>query len=172
MKNTVIIYASNYGFTKQYALYISKQLDCDVFEVKNFDQKSLVNYENVIFGSGVYAGKLNKSNFINKIEDKLDNKNVIIFSVSLTTGRNEDEKNRIQQVFDKSINISHFPKYFSFTGGMDYSKLNAVHSAMMKVAKISMKSKLSKDEYDNFEQNRDLVDFSETTELIDYVKSL
>jgi menaquinone-dependent protoporphyrinogen IX oxidase len=172
MKKTIVIYASNYGFTKQYALHISKKLECDACEVQHFDTKSLDNYNNIIFGSGVYAGKMNEASFINKNEEKLASKNVVIFSVSLTTPRNEEEKRRIQNVFDKSIKISQTPKFFSLPGGMNYSKLNTIHSMMMKAAKLSMKSKLTKEEYDDFDQDRNLVDLTQSNDLIEYVKSL
>jgi len=172
MKNTVVIYASNYGFTQQYALHISKELGCDVFNLNNFDSDLLNNYETIIFGSGVYAGKLNKASFINKNQSKLTNKNIIIFSVSLTTPRNDEDKKRIQLVFENSIRTNLNIKFFNMPGGMNYSKLNTIHSMMMKAAKLSMKSKLSKEEYNNFEQDRDLVNLELSNELIKYVKSL
>ena len=56
MKNDVIVlYKSEYGFTKQYAQWIAEELKCDCLEISafNFD----TDFKTIIFGGGLYAGK-------------------------------------------------------------------------------------------------------------------
>jgi len=172
MKKTIIIYASNYGYTKQYARYLAQKLACEACEINNFNINLLQNYETIIFGAGVYAGNINQASFINNNQTLLKDKNIVVFSVSLTKPKNAEDKKRIHQVFIDSFNIDLNIKFFNFLGGITYSKLKPVHANMMQMAQIAVKSKLSPQEYKEYLQDKNLVDFTKANELVNYVKNL
>ncbi|WP_253199588.1 flavodoxin domain-containing protein [Clostridium gasigenes] len=56
MSKSVIVYKSKYGSTKVYAQWIAKKLEADIYEVNEVKVDKLLDYNNIIFGGGLYAG--------------------------------------------------------------------------------------------------------------------
>ena len=48
--NTIVIYKSKYGATKQYALWIGEELGCKIVDAKNIKASDLAEYDNIIYG--------------------------------------------------------------------------------------------------------------------------
>ena len=53
--SNIIIYASYYGTTKQYAEELSKRTNIKVISFKKVNQQ-IDNYDNIIYLGGLYAG--------------------------------------------------------------------------------------------------------------------
>lgn len=75
---TAIIYKSDYGSTKHYAIKISEQLNCDILDVKNIDEEKLTDYEAFIFCTNVINKKLGIIPFLKKHIDYLYDKPLIL----------------------------------------------------------------------------------------------
>ena len=88
---SIVIYASKTGNTKAVAAYIATKLACDIAELGKNDI-NIEGFDQVIIGSGVYAGKLSKSvrNFL--AEKDLEGKNVNMFLTCML----KDEKGEEQ----------------------------------------------------------------------------
>ena len=55
MKKAAVTYLSRYGFTKQYADWISQALSCDEIDFSKNKKPDLSSYDVVIHGGGIYA---------------------------------------------------------------------------------------------------------------------
>jgi menaquinone-dependent protoporphyrinogen IX oxidase len=58
MAKALVLYFSKYGSTKKYAEWIASELNGDIYNIKKFNQNSLKEYDTIILGSGLYAGKI------------------------------------------------------------------------------------------------------------------
>ena len=81
MSKALIIYSSPYGTTKEYAEWIAEALNGDIYSINNLNHSILKNYDIIIFGSGLYAGKIKGIDIILKNYETLKNKKLIIFTV-------------------------------------------------------------------------------------------
>lgn len=140
--NRIVIYKSEYGAAKKYAEHIAKNLGCEALPLKEAKNVRLDAYDAVIFGGGVYAGKINGADFIVKNFDKLNlkEKKLAVFTVSL----NPVEEQSVLE----SYAAASFPaeirdkiKFFYFRGGMDIDRLSFVHRSMMRMMKKMLEKK-------------------------------
>jgi len=57
MTNKAIVYASTLGKTRKIAKYIASELKADSFDLKKQTVINLSEYNHIIFGTGIHAGK-------------------------------------------------------------------------------------------------------------------
>ncbi|MCL2032516.1 MAG: flavodoxin domain-containing protein [Methanomassiliicoccaceae archaeon] len=57
MTNKAVVYSSKLGKTKKIAAYIAKELNADLFDLKKQTAINLSEYNHIIFGTGIHAGK-------------------------------------------------------------------------------------------------------------------
>lgn len=77
-----IIYATGLTkHTKQLADYIAKELKADIFNLKQMTKINVTDYDTVIFGTGVSAGKAYKpvAEFLEANKDALAGKKLYLF---------------------------------------------------------------------------------------------
>ena len=53
---TALIYRSKHGYTKKIAETISKELNADLFSIKDAKNLDTSKYDSFVFGSSIYAG--------------------------------------------------------------------------------------------------------------------
>ena len=172
---TVVIYVSKSGYVKNYAQWIAKSLEADIFELSEISIKDLEKYETVIYGGGLYVGGINKVKFIIKNEDKLEGKNIVIFFSGAAPPKQKD----IDYVIDRTFTKEQKSKFMFFymRGGFDFSKLSIRDKLLMTLLKIKLKYKrnLLPDERGMLNAYKTPVDFTgekNTVDLVNYVKSL
>lgn len=95
---TAIIYKSDYGSTKRYAIKISEQLRCDILDVKVVDEEKLNDYEAFIFCTNVINGKLGILSFLKKHIDFLYDKPVI-----MVINRVNDTETQAKEFFSQAF---------------------------------------------------------------------
>ena len=68
---TAVIYSSKFGSTRKVAEYIAQKIGAEAIDVKKCNDIS--NYDRIIIGSGVYAGKPSKAirTFVGNNKEKL-----------------------------------------------------------------------------------------------------
>jgi menaquinone-dependent protoporphyrinogen IX oxidase len=179
MNKTVVIYSSIYGHTKKYAEWIAGELNADIFELKSFDTKLLSDYDNLVFGSGLYAGRIAFVSILVKNSKQIKNKKIALFTVGTSDVSNEKTVSYIKEQF-----FSKFPKdflenakLFCFRGGIDYDKMSFVHKQMMNMLGFVLKRKkpeeLQYEETQFLEALGKTVDFSDKNSiapLVEFVK--
>ena len=80
-KNSIVLYKAACGFTKKYAEWIAEKLQCDCVEISTYDFNK--DYKTIIFGGGLYAGKINGIKTLIKNYDKIKDKELIVFTVGV-----------------------------------------------------------------------------------------
>lgn len=171
-KKIAVIYKTKYGSTKKYAGWITLKLDADLYEVTDIRPKHLLEYDTIIFGGGIYKGKINGINFIKDNYDKVIDKDLFIFTVgmeNISEAKKEDIiKNNLDNFKDKDF------KLYNFKGAFEYKFLNIIDKVMMKVLKkfIENKNKIDLTEDDlnvlkGFEERVDLTDKKSINDLIE-----
>lgn len=140
MGKTVVVYESKYGSTKKYAQCLAQEIKCDLFERSEIGINQLTDYENIVYGGGLYASGIAGISLITKNYEKIKDKNIMVFTVGLASTHDKEifvpiiEKNFSKEMSD---NI----KFFHLRGRMDYSKLSFMHKTMMKMLKATIDKK-------------------------------
>lgn len=171
--NNIIIYASHYGTTKQYAEELARRTNIKAISFETVNQ--INNYDTIIYLGGLYAGGvLGMSKTLKKLND-ISNKRIIIVTVGLADPSDEKNINTIRnniknqiakQVFEKA-------KLFHLRGGIDYAKLNFAHKTIMKLLYNAIKNipeekqtAENKAMIETYNKKVDFIDFSSLDEII------
>jgi len=143
MKKTAVIYSSKYGHTKKYAEWIAQDLSADIFDLKSFDKKLLSNYETLVFGSGLYAGRIAFADILAKNIEQIKDKKIVLFTVGTGDVSNEKNTDYVKKQF-----FAKFPeefmkntKLFCLRGGVDYENLSFIHRKMMDMVHFVLSKK-------------------------------
>lgn len=139
--NSIIIYGSHYGTTKQYAEELSKRTNIKAISFKKFNQQ-INDYDNIIYLGALYAGGvLGMSKTLKKLNN-ISNKKILIATVGLSDPTDEVNKNNIRNNIKNQIpkEVLEKAKIFHLRGGIDYSKLNLAHKTMMKLLYNAVKN--------------------------------
>lgn len=181
MTKTAVIFKSNYGSTKQYALHIAQELGADLYDFSRIKKFDFEKYDTLIYGGGIYAGKLNGLKHIAKSADKLAGKNLVVYSVGLGDPSVAANVQEILKGVNKALpkELMSRTHIYSFRGSLDWNKLKFFHGMIMKMLN-SMLSKKKEEErtdgdremLDNFGKAVDYTNMDAATPLIEYVKGL
>ena len=145
---TVIIYASQTGFTKQYAEWISEQVSCDCVELKDAKKLHLSDYDAIVYGGWFVAGGIKKVSWFKKQIPSLSaaGKKLIVFATGATPAESPDIPDTLRKNFtdDEWSKI----KAFYCPGGLNYDRMNGLSKFVMHMlAKVlSSKKNASEDE--------------------------
>ncbi|MDR3282859.1 MAG: flavodoxin domain-containing protein [Candidatus Methanoplasma sp.] len=76
-----VIYASTFGKTRKTAKYLADQLGADTFDLKKQMLINMAEYDHIVLGSGIHAGKPYKRlvEFIGNNKGELSKKRVSLF---------------------------------------------------------------------------------------------
>ncbi|MBR5508013.1 MAG: flavodoxin [Clostridia bacterium] len=174
--NSIVIYKTKYGSTKTYAQWIGDELSCRVSDVKDISLEELSNYDEIIYGGGLYAEVINGVHFITKNIDKLKNKKIAIYTTGITPidCREYYDDLVVKKNFKKCVpeNV----KIFNFSGKMIIEELSLVHKTALKTLKKIMSSKKEPTEMEKLlvelcDADGDFSNRAEIESLIDYIKN-
>lgn len=156
MEKIVVVFESHYGFTKQYAKWISEELACPLYERKKFPLQDLNHYDTVIYGGGLYAGGVSGIQFLTKNWKLLAGKRLILFTCGLADPSDEENRRHIREGLSKALSKEILEKLqlFHLRGGIDYDRLSFVHRTMMSMLR---KMLLKKNAQELNEESRQLL---------------
>lgn len=149
---TIVIYKSKTDFTKRYAEWIAEELKCDISNYKNFSQSSIAEYDFVIYGSRIHAGKIDglkkvKGLFTGNTKPKL-----VIFATGATPSAVKDAINTIWKTNFSEEEMKTIP-HFYMQSGLNYEKMGIGDRLIMKtVAKMLSRKKNKSSEEAGFEE--------------------
>lgn len=178
---TIVIYQSNYGATKQYALWIAQALCADISECSKINPDKLLQYDTIILGGGLYAGGIAGTKVLVKNSDKLGDRNIIVFTVGLADISKAENIEHIKVGASKIFPSKLLPKIklYHFRGSIDYTKLSFIHRIMMgMLKKMILKKPPEKQTQEDLEiletfgQAVDFKDKASIIPLVEYVKTL
>lgn len=172
--NSVVIYKTKYGSTKSYAEYISEKLGCKCLDVKNVKADDLLQYDNIVYGGGLYAEVINGLGLITKNIQKLSDKKIAVFTTAITPldCRAYYEGEVLEKNFKDGVpeNI----RLFNFMGKMKLDELTPVHRMALKTLKKVMMSKKNPTDMEKLlielcDADDDFTNFADADELIEYM---
>lgn len=144
--NTIVVYKSKYGSTKQYAEWIAGELGCGTADAGKIKAKDLEPYDAVIFGGGLYAESIDGVSLIENNFDMFKDKKIIIFTVGLTDPGHE---RYYRSVAERNLGPEFLSevKIFNLPGKMIMEELSFLHRKELGVLKafLSKKKELSED---------------------------
>ncbi len=129
-----IVYESNTGHTKEYALMLASALNIPCVSLKEYKP----DFEEIIFMSWVMAGML-------KGYSKIKNKVKIICTIGV--GLMPETNERIQALI-KNNDVK--KKFFYLPGGVNYKKLRCIKKRLLKAVGKQL-------EKENLEENKEIV---------------
>ncbi len=88
MAKTAIVYKTIHGSTKKYALWLSKDLKCKVFEMDSVKPADLKRFSEFIVMSGTYGSRMPLTGFLKKNWDLLKDKKITIVAVGVASEDN------------------------------------------------------------------------------------
>lgn len=168
MKNILIVYKSETGFTEKYVKWLCSELACDMIELKEASCDKISNYDILIYGAGLYAGQING---FDKFKDMVSSdKKLILFATGATQISDVDT---IQKAFDDNLSKEEqeiIPHFYA-VGGLDYDKMSVKHKIMMKGLLMMLKKK-DPDSYKAICKSFDGCDFGYLDELVSCVRNM
>lgn len=171
MKN-IVLYKSKYGNTFQYATWIAEELDWEIRDFSKFKKSEIKNYNTIIFGSGVYIGRMNN---IRKVLERFKEKPIIIFACA---GNNNVEKD-ITDIKTNNFNEDQlaFHTFFYLPGGIDFSKVKGIVKLMINIfIKIIEKKKNKKEDeeaiLESYYHPTSYVDKKHIQAIVSYAKKI
>jgi len=181
MGKTAVLFKSNYGATKQYALHIAQELDADLFDMSRSKKFEFEKYDTLVFGGGIYVNKVNGIKYLASNADKLAGKNLVIYSVGLGDPTVAANAQMILKGVNKALpkELMSRTHIYSFRGSLDWNNLKFTHKTMMNMLNKMLKKKkeeeLTADDKEllsNFGKAVDLTNMETSKPLIEYIKSL
>jgi menaquinone-dependent protoporphyrinogen IX oxidase len=127
MDTIAVIYRSKYGSTRRYAEWIAEELGADLLEHGTATPGKLAHYDAVVYGGGLYAGRISGVALVTKHPCK----NLTIFTVGAadpaTVGHAE--------ILDKNLpeRMRAATQVFHLRGGIDYPRLGPVHRGIIMI---------------------------------------
>ena len=172
-----VVYMSKYGASEKYAKIIAQNLQADLF---NAGEKSLGEtlrpYDTIIWGGGIYAGKINGINILSRHIDMLNDRRIIVFSVGNTPA---DRHDILEKVRNNSISHKQRSKiiFFHFVARANFSSLTLTDRFMFAFRRLAIILKPDKFRTDGerlflseYGKDSQIIDENATKRLIDTVK--
>lgn len=169
-----VIYKSKYGSTRKYAGWIAIKLDADLYEISDVRKNDLIKYDVIIYGGPLCAGKIKGIDLINKNYKMIEDKNIIVFAVGLSSKFQESKNTILTSNFKEDIREK--INLFYLRGAFNYKELGVADKVLMNVMKITLKAKkeeeLDQDSKEMLEAFEKPVDFSNkklVNPIVDFV---
>ena len=166
----IVIYKSKTGFTKRYAEWIREELKCEIAEYEEISKLDFNDFQLVIYGSRVHAGKIDS---LERIKRLLDNKNcdLVVFATGATPNA---EAETIENTMKNNFGDNPLP-HFYMQSGLSYEKMGFADKTIMKMLSKMLSSKKEKSDVENgtataISKSHNISDPSFITPLIDYVR--
>jgi menaquinone-dependent protoporphyrinogen IX oxidase len=134
----VVVYRSKTGFTRNYANWLAKRLNCDLLEGDKVRAKDLTEYDTIIYGSGLYASGISGIKLITKNYELLKNKRLIVFAVGASPARKELNTELVNANIPEQQRSG--IEFYYLRGGFDYNRLSPFYKLLMQLKKLQLKN--------------------------------
>ena len=171
---SIVVYKSKYGSTKDYATWIAEAIGCKAVDVKMVKPEDLAQYDNIVFGGGIYAEMIAGITLISKNLDKLKDKKIAVFTTGITPLD-------CREYYDNEVAPKNFKngvpqnvKIFNFMGKMILEELTPVHRAAIVSLKKIMSAKKNPTDMEKLlidlcDTSGDFCDKNAIKDLVEYI---
>lgn len=170
---TIIVYKSATGFTKRYADWLSAALGCEAVSLKETSAARISEYDTVIFGSRIHAGRIDG---LDKARKLFAAKKWILF---VTGGTPAEATTVIDKMWTDNLSPEELKAlpHFYMPGGLCYEKMSTPDRLLMKMAAKMMENGEHKDSVEaGFAQaltgSYDILDEKYIKPLVDYIEGM
>lgn len=141
--NVAVVFRSKSGFTKKYAKWIAEAVNADLYEGQNVSLDTLLKYDTIVYGGGLYAGGINGIKLITSHFDQLKGKNLIVFWLGASPVREKT----FEEIKTRSFTPEQqkYMRFFMLRGGFNYRLCTPFDKVLMKLLKAKLKSTKSPD---------------------------
>lgn len=169
---TIIAYRSKNGYTKKYANWLAQELHCDCKESPSISD--LLSYDTIIYGGGLYIGKINGIELITSNFDQLKDKQLILFAVGISPGK----ENELETLWKNNLpekEQAETIQTFYLRGGFNYKKLSFKDKFLMYgLKKFYLERKKNPTEDDKgmlamYDAPQDFTDRSELNKILKFL---
>lgn len=129
---TIVIYKSKTGFSKKYAQWIAEELKCDISSYEKVSVAVIGEYDCIIYGGGIYAGRIGG---LKKIKDLLVNKTnikLIVFATGATPLAADEVIDTTWKGNFTEDELKIIP-HFYMQSGLNYERMGFFDRLLMKV---------------------------------------
>lgn len=127
----IVVYRSKTGFTRKYAEWIAKQLQCDCVEDKSVTEANLRSYDVVIYGGGIMASQISGlKEMKTKIADPSKTK-LVVFCTGATLAEEKEKVKEIEKMNFSEKDLEQIP-FFYMQAGINYQKMSIPMRTLMK----------------------------------------
>ncbi|MDL2249510.1 flavodoxin domain-containing protein [Lachnospiraceae bacterium OttesenSCG-928-J05] len=142
MKTGIILYQSKYGSTKKYAEWLREETGFDCIDTKKAEIQTVLEYDTIILGGGIYASGIAGLSFIRKNLTVLKNKKIAVFCV----GASPYEENSFNQIIDHNYknDIAGIPCFYC-RGGWNEEEMSFKDRTLCKLLQKAVSRKAPED---------------------------
>ena len=135
----IVIYTSGTGFTERYARWIAEELGCEAVPLKSAGPALLQQYDGVIYGGWVMAGKISGLDKLKKMK-AMRGKRLAVFAVGATPADSEEVIGWIcaQNLTEGEQAVVPF---FYFEGGFNFDRMGFVKRKMINMMRSSLQKR-------------------------------
>lgn len=138
--NKIVIYKSKTGFAKKYAKWISETLSCDMISLDDLNKADIQDYDIVIYGAGIMAGKLYQLDKVSQIIDK--NQKLYVYACGSI---DKDAKDIILKIKDNCVStLGRDVPFYYFQAGLNYEAMGFIYKCMLRTMYKSLLKKKEK----------------------------
>lgn len=176
MKQIVVVYRSKYGSTKKYAEWIARELGATLCTQKEASLKSLLQYDVIIYGGGLYAGGIAGFPKIKKHFPGFTEKTLVLFAVG-SSPASDEVVNEVKK-HNLTTTMQNIPLFY-LRGALDYDSMTARDKLLMNMLKKMLEKRKATEKADwengllaHFYEKNDFTDICNIQPLVEYVKGL
>jgi menaquinone-dependent protoporphyrinogen IX oxidase len=125
---TIMVYQSTSGYTKRYAEWIGEATKIDVKAFDDVKAKDLKVYDVIVFGAGIYAGRLAKIGTLKKWVQKMPEKQFVVWANG-SAPVNDEVMTHVRET-NLTENLSKLPLFYG-QSGMNFEKMKPLHRFML-----------------------------------------
>lgn len=181
MKTLLIAYGSQYGYTEQYARWISQQLEGRfttlLLSLDQLTERAVADADVLVAGLSDYGGFLTGAQELKKYEQELRVKPFVLFTVSFS-GLAGASQQKLDALLAKNLGeplVQDALGTFHLRGGLDHTRLSFKHKTVMvgirsAIAALPKKSEANQQMLDSF--TRKTVDYSSQEQVEPLVEAV
>ncbi len=174
MSRIAIVYNSKGGHSAKYAKWLKEELDAEVFNEKTTSMETILGYELLIIGGGVYNDKINGLVNLKKNIGAFMFRKMIVFAVGWEEDTEKYRKWLIEKNFAPEM-VNRVP-LFLLPGGIDKKTINPAEMIVLAGVKAKVQKKTDRTVADIHKLSmidgmNDYTEKENLKEIIEYVKS-
>ncbi len=138
--NTIVIYNSQTGFTRQYAEWIADAKGATLMELSAAKKADLSAYDAIVFGGWACAGAISKIGWFRSNLPKWQGKRLIAFCVGGSPAENPELPDGLARIREQLPGV----QVFYCPGGFRFEKMKLPYRLAMKAFLAALRSKKDK----------------------------